>query len=95
MSPFLPESILVTGGSGLEISVSLQELTTACRKIIGREMPVSTEPENRQADLRVSLADCSGLFARTHWRPKRGVAQIVTDIFVWVRAHEKELRPLV
>ena len=82
-------------GGGREISVSLQELTAACRKIVGREVPVGAEPENRQADLRIFLADCSRLFARTSWRPKRGVTRIVTDIFEWVRAHEGELRPLV
>jgi len=82
-------------GGGLEISTSLQELTAVCRRVIGREVPVGAEPENRQADLRIFLADCTRLFERTGWRPKRGVAQIVTDIFEWVRTHEKELRPLV
>lgn len=82
-------------GGGLAISVSLQELTAACRQIVGREVPVGAEPEIRQADLRIFLADCSRLFARTNWRPKRGVIQIVADIFDWVRTHEKELRPLV
>jgi CDP-paratose 2-epimerase len=82
-------------GGGLEISVSLKELTAACRKIVGREVPVGAEPETRQADLRIFIADCSKLFARTNWRPKRDVTQIVTDIFEWVRAHEKALQPLV
>jgi len=82
-------------GGGLEISASLQELTAACRKIVGREVPIGAEPENRQADLRIFLADCSKLFARTNWRPKRDVAQIITDVFGWVRVHEKDLRPLV
>lgn len=82
-------------GGGLEISTSLQELTAACQRIAGREAPIAAEPKNRQADLRIFLADCSRLFARTGWRPKRGVTQIVTDIFEWVRAHEKELQPLV
>jgi UDP-glucose 4-epimerase len=58
-------------------------------------VPVGAEPENRQADLRIFLADCSKLFARTSWRPKRDATQIITDVFGWVRAHEKELRPLV
>jgi hypothetical protein len=35
------------------------------------------------------------LFARTAWRPRRGVEKIVTDVFEWVRANENELRPLV
>ena len=82
-------------GGGLDVSVSLQELTAECRKIVGREVPVGAEPENRQADLRIFLADCSRLFARTNWRPKRGVTQIVAGIFDWARTHEKQLRPLV
>jgi CDP-paratose 2-epimerase len=82
-------------GGGLEISTSLRELTAACRKIVGREVPIAAEPANRPADLRLFLADCSRLFARTRWRPKRGATQIVADILEWVRAHERELQPLV
>jgi CDP-paratose 2-epimerase len=82
-------------GGGLDISASLQELTGVCRKIIGREVPLGAEAENRQADLRIFLADSSRLFERTHWRPKRGVETIVADVFDWVRANEKALQPLV
>jgi CDP-paratose 2-epimerase len=82
-------------GGGRDISVSLQELTAACRKITGRKVPVGAEPENRPADLRIFLADCSRLFARTRWRPQRNAGKIVADIFEWVRTHEKELQPLV
>jgi CDP-paratose 2-epimerase len=82
-------------GGGLEISASLQELTALCQKIIGREIPIASETENRQADLRIFLADSTKLFSRTDWRPKRGVEKIVADVFEWVRANEKELRPLV
>jgi len=82
-------------GGGLEISASLQELTSLCRKVLGREVPLGAETENRQADLRIFLADSSRLFQRTHWRPKRGVETIVADVFDWVRAHEQALQPLV
>ncbi|HEX9048211.1 MAG TPA: NAD-dependent epimerase/dehydratase family protein [Verrucomicrobiae bacterium] len=82
-------------GGGLEVSASLQELTGVCQKVIGREVPIAAETENRQADLRIFLADSSKLFARTTWRPKRNVEKLVADVFEWVRAHENELRPLV
>jgi CDP-paratose 2-epimerase len=82
-------------GGGLDVSISLQELTAACRKIVGREVSIGCEPENRQADLRIFLADCARLFKQTSWRPKRGVDQIVADVFEWVRANEKALQPLV
>jgi CDP-paratose 2-epimerase len=82
-------------GGGLEISASLLELTALCQKITGHRVPVTAETENRRADLRIFLADCSRLFARTQWRPKLGVEKIVADIFEWVRGHEKELKALV
>ena len=81
-------------GGGLDVSVSLQELTAICQKIAGRQVPIAAEPQNRRADLRLFLADCGRLFERTSWRPKRSVTQIVSDVFEWVRAHEKELAPL-
>jgi len=82
-------------GGGLDISASLLELTGICQKVIGRQVPIGAETENRQADLRIFLADSSKLFSRTHWRPRRGVEQIVSDVFAWVQAHEKEVQPLV
>lgn len=82
-------------GGGLGISASLLELTGICQRVIGRQAPIGAEIENRQADLRIFLADSSKLFARTDWRPRRDVEKIVSDVFDWVRAHERELQPLV
>ena len=82
-------------GGGLDISASLLELTDTCRQVIGRQVPVGQEIENRQADLRIFLADSSKLLSRTNWRPRRSVENIVSDVFDWVCAHEKELQPLV
>jgi nucleoside-diphosphate-sugar epimerase len=62
---------------------------------MGREVPIAAEPKNRRADLRIFLADCSQLVARTNWRPKRGVERTVADVFGWARAHEKKLQPLI
>jgi CDP-paratose 2-epimerase len=82
-------------GGGFEISSSLLELTAHCKKITGHEIPIVPEPENRQADLRIFIADCSRLSSKTNWRPKCGVEKIVADVFEWVCAHEKELRSIV
>jgi CDP-paratose 2-epimerase len=82
-------------GGGQKISASLLELTGICQKVLGRQVPIGAETENRPADLRIFLADSSRLFARTDWRPRRGVEKIVADVFEWVRTHEEALRPLV
>jgi CDP-paratose 2-epimerase len=82
-------------GGGRKISASLRELTAICHEVVGKEVALGSEPANRQADLRLFLADCNKLFARTAWRPRRDLRQTVADIHHWVRTHEKELRPLV
>ena len=82
-------------GGGMDISASLLELTGICRKVVGREVTMGAETENRQADLRIFLADSSKLFAHTGWRPTRGVEKIVADVFDWVRGNEKTLQSLV
>ena len=66
-------------GGGREISASLQELTGICQSVVGRTVAIAAEMENRQADLRLFLADSSKLFSRTPWRPKRNVEKIVAD----------------
>lgn len=82
-------------GGGLPISASLLELTALCQKIVECTVPIDSKPENRQADLRIFIADCSKLFLKTGWRPTRGVERIVADTLEWVRVNEKDLKVLV
>lgn len=82
-------------GGGRDVSASLLELTALCREATGRQVPVGSESQTRTADLRLFLADCQRLFARTTWRPRRGMREIVGDLAVWVREHESLLAPLV
>jgi CDP-paratose 2-epimerase len=79
---------------GLEHSASLCELTAMCREITGREIGIGRVPTNRPSDLRIFLADCARLFARSAWRPRKGVPEILTDIHAWVREHENDLQAL-
>jgi CDP-paratose 2-epimerase len=79
---------------GLENSASLCELTAFCREITGHEIAVGRVPDNRPSDLRVFIGDCTRLFARTHWRPRLGVREILGAIHSWVRENEGGLKAL-
>jgi CDP-paratose 2-epimerase len=79
---------------GLANAGSLHELTGLCRQFVGREVPIRTELVNRPADLRIFVADCSRLFDRTTWRPKRDLPCIIQDISNWVREHATLLQNL-
>jgi len=76
---------------GLANTASLCELTALCREITGKKIPIASVPTNRPSDLRLFLSDCTKLFARTTWRPKRDVRRIVQDIGEWVKEHETAL----
>lgn len=76
---------------GCANSASLCELTSLCRQILGKEVAISSIPENRLWDLRIFIGDCSSLFSRTAWRPKKSASEIVADTARWVSAHEDEL----
>lgn len=77
---------------GLENSISLLELTSLCRDITGSRPPITGIPQTRPNDLRLFIADCARLHARTDWRPSRSVRQTVADTHAWVCEHEAELR---
>jgi CDP-paratose 2-epimerase len=72
---------------GLENSVSLCELTSICQEVTRAKIPISSTTDTRPADLRLFIADCTRLFARTSWRPRRSVRHLVEDTFSWVEAN--------
>lgn len=79
---------------GLANSISLCELTALCQEITGKKIKIQSVPANRPFDLRVFVADCSRLFARTSWRPQRPPRRVVSDIAAWIAHSGKALAQL-
>ena len=79
---------------GLDCSASLQELTQICEEVTGNTIEITSVSENRPNDLRIFLADCSRLFARTTWRPRRSVRDIAFDTYQWIIEYEDALKKL-
>lgn len=82
----------VAGGTAN--AASLCELTTLCCELGGHEIPIDSVRANRPADLRIFIGDCARLFARTDWRPRRDVRQIVRDITAWTQKNSLALQGL-
>jgi CDP-paratose 2-epimerase len=76
---------------GLENSVSLCELTALCQEVTQRRIPIHFIPETRPNDLRIFMADCGRLSGRTHWRPRRDVRHVVSDVSAWVETNMEAL----
>jgi CDP-paratose 2-epimerase len=80
----------VSGGASN--AASLRDLTVHCRECVGNEVAIASKVENRPGDLRIFIGDCTRLFERTEWRPRRDVRAIIQDIAVWVREHSTALQ---
>ncbi len=79
---------------GINNSASLCEFTALCAEITGEKIPISSISATRPNDLRIFVADCTRLFEKTEWQPKRDVRRIVQDISDWVTSHSAELEQL-
>jgi CDP-paratose 2-epimerase len=82
-------------GGGPEISVSLKELTAFCQEITGNKVKITGIPEGRQADIRIYITDNSLVQATTGWHPTIGVRSIIQDIYLWIKEHDRLLKPVL
>jgi CDP-paratose 2-epimerase len=83
--------VTVNVGGGRACSLSLQETTALCREITGTIMDVPPAGESRPGDIPIYISDCTRLYDMTEWRPRRGPAEILSDIHAWIVEHESAL----
>ncbi len=82
-------------GGGLGVSISLQELTAMCQQITGNAIPIGSEPETRNADIRIYVTDNSRIHAACGWKPKLSVTQIVESVYEWIKDNQEALKPIL
>jgi CDP-paratose 2-epimerase len=82
-------------GGGLDVSVSLLELTRLCQAASGRRIALTSVPETAAVDLRLYLTDARRVQRDFGWRPTRTAERIVADIHAWVDQHHEALRPVL
>jgi CDP-paratose 2-epimerase len=81
-------------GGGRDRSVSMREMTDACRSIIGREVSIEKIGETAPYDVPVYWTDNSKVSAYYGWAPHKSVKDIVSETASWIRSHEQILKPL-
>lgn len=82
-------------GGGCGISASLMEATALCEEITGRRLSISGIPETHPSDVRIYVSDNSAVTAAAGWRPTRGVREVLSDLYHWMRADDARLRPIL
>lgn len=82
-------------GGGLDVSVSLRELTALCAELTGQRLDIAGDPETRPADIPWYVTDNEAVTAATGWRPRRDVRTILADIHRWLLAERAALEPIL
>ena len=82
-------------GGGPERSVSLVELTELCRERTGRPIPTGSNPTTSPADVPYYVTDTSHVTRETGWSPRRGLTELLDDVFQWLRDQRGMLEPLM
>ncbi len=80
---------VVNVGGGAAGSLSLREATALCAQITGNAVEVGADPRPRAGDVRIYVSDCRALEAHGAWAPRRAPAEILSDIFDWIRDNER------
>ncbi|HEX9804323.1 MAG TPA: NAD-dependent epimerase/dehydratase family protein, partial [Candidatus Dojkabacteria bacterium] len=75
-------------GGGVDVSVSLQELTKICEKVSGNKIEITSDPKDRPADLKIYVSDNSKLLNTYNWKPKKTIRDIVQDTHDWILEHK-------
>lgn len=81
-------------GGGLEISLSLCELTALVQQYAKRSVSIGSVTQDRTADIRIYLTDNSKVMSKTGWQPRIGTSEIIEEITEWVTDNKKDLEPI-
>ena len=82
-------------GGGAERSVSLAELTEACMRHTGRRLLIKSQPETNPVDIPYYVTDNEMVSGATGWRARLSMADMLDDIFGWLRDRRGEIEVIL
>lgn len=82
-------------GGGLNVSVSLQELTSLCESATGNRLSIAKVEKTREADVKIYITDNSKVTKLTDWVPLISKDQIIAEIYEWLVDNEDQLKSIL
>lgn len=86
---------IFNAGGGLDVSISLKELTEICEELTGNKITIHSVKENRAADIPIYITDNSKITALCGWKPQLDAKATLADIFEWIKQNESTLKSLL
>lgn len=83
---------IYNAGGGIQNSASLLEMTKLCEAITGNKINISSEMQNRPADLRIFVTDLTKIEKEIGWKPKKNIETIFLDIYNWIDQNKEQLK---
>jgi CDP-paratose 2-epimerase len=81
-------------GGGRSCSLSLAETTALCKRITGKTIAITSDPERRSGDIPIYLTDCSLLEDATGWTVNHTPETVLADTYAWIQDHESRLQQI-
>jgi CDP-paratose 2-epimerase len=82
-------------GGGINMSMSLMELTKVCEEVTGNKIEINSISEERKSDLRWFITDSTKIESIIDWKPKKDLRETVKDIYNWIIENKEQLRPIL
>jgi CDP-paratose 2-epimerase len=82
-------------GGGLDVSLSLLELTALCETVTGHRIGIESVPETSSVDLRIYLTDTRKVRKDFGWTPAYNAQGIVRDIYSWIDTNKDQLAAIL
>jgi CDP-paratose 2-epimerase len=80
---------------GVELSVSLRELTQWCQHLTGKFLQIGQVAETRPADVPFFIGDSRSVQGATGWRPRRPLDSLLEDIHRWLVDQRVQLESIL
>jgi uncharacterized repeat protein (TIGR01451 family) len=75
-------------------AISLAEWTAIAQKITGKTLQITSDLSEAKVDIPYYVSDSSLAMREFSWKPQKQPQQIAEDIYQWLKAEEKMLKPI-
>ncbi len=82
-------------GGGVDVSISLKELTEICENVTGNKININKIQKNRSADIPIYISDNSKVKELSLWVPRHNPTQIISDTFEWLKLNQSILKNIL